>query len=252
VCDATSWGANEKVVNHVCTAGPAVKTSSGKHDASEINTLCDATMCSEHEKVVNHVCAACPPGKTSLGDHDASGSETTCEASICGPNEKVVNHVCVVCPAGKTSSSEVDASGTDTLCDATSCGAIEKVANHVCATCPARPAVADATRRNSLASVFNVQAGTLAETISAIRRFSITANVSTSMLFEGTVAAGDLLMGTPDCSSATPAVDPTHGSEATSVLIVRALWTYKLFYRANSLASVSTCRREPSLRPSAP
>ena len=43
-----------------------------------------ATECGPNEKVVNHVCTACPSGKTSTGNHDASGSDTTCEAtSLC-------------------------------------------------------------------------------------------------------------------------------------------------------------------------
>ena len=110
-CDATACGPNEKVVNHVCTACPPGKTSTGSHDASGDDTTCDATACGENEKVVNHACTPCPAGTTSIGSHDASGADTTCDVTSCGPNEKVVNHVCTTCPPGKTSTGNHDASG---------------------------------------------------------------------------------------------------------------------------------------------
>ena len=78
----------------------------------------------------------------------------------------------------------------------------------------------------------NVQASTLADTISAISPISITAIVSMSMVFEGTVAARLGEVG-PRCTSATPSVDPTDGCDATSDYLVSALGTDKLCYRAS-------------------
>jgi len=60
----------------VCSACPNGKTSTGQHDASGGNIVCQATTCGPNEKVVNHVCTARPNGKTNTGQYDASGGNS--------------------------------------------------------------------------------------------------------------------------------------------------------------------------------
>jgi len=69
-------GVNEKIVENVCVACPAGKTSPGRN-----STVCDATSCGTDEKVVGHICVKCAPGETSTSNHDASGGDTQCQAT---------------------------------------------------------------------------------------------------------------------------------------------------------------------------
>ena len=84
-----------------CLAG---NISTAKHDASGGNTTCSATTCGANEWVVVHVCAKCPVGKASTGNQGTSGGNTTyvvtirggsttCEATTGGVNAKNANRV---------------------------------------------------------------------------------------------------------------------------------------------------------------
>jgi len=76
-----------------------------------------------------------------------------------------------------------------------------------------------------------VVAATAANTITAISPAEITSASATSITLTGTVAANDLLIWAPNCSSAIPNVDPTDGTNKSTSYTVTGAGTYKLCYR---------------------
>ena len=80
------------VVVPVCMECLAGTASTGRHDATGINTACEATACGANEKVTVVVCVECPAGKINTGSHDVPGGNTACESTTCGSNEEVVVH----------------------------------------------------------------------------------------------------------------------------------------------------------------